>query len=73
MSVRCKFRCTLVSQSLNGFAVHFDPVISGSPENDEFFKYTPTGELKIGPVRPDVAKGFSVGENYYLDISPAPG
>jgi hypothetical protein len=50
--------------------VTFQPVTSGSPENDNFFKWTPSGKLEMS-IKPEVAELFEVGKSYYLDFSPA--
>lgn len=41
-------------------------------ENSKFWAATPSGELKLGVMNADVVKGMVVGEEYYVDISPAP-
>lgn len=69
--VRAKFTMLRREESQDGFNLFFEPVTSGSVENDEFFKWTPWGELKMGTVNPDAAKAFEVGKAYYLDFTPA--
>jgi len=71
MTVRAKFKLTRRAEGAEGFNLDFQPVTSGSPENDQFFKYTPWGELKIGTINADAAQSFAVGEEYYLDFTPA--
>ena len=76
MSVRCKFRCVEkkpVSENgdLNGFMLRFEAVVNGSPENEQFFKYTPGGTLSLCTVNADAADQIEVGGKYYLDIIPA--
>lgn len=65
--VRCKFKC----ESVKDGEVRMRPVICGSPENDDFFKYTPGGELRISTINPSAIAQFRDGQEYYLDISPA--
>ena len=43
MSVRAKFKLVGREEGREGFSLRFEPVVSGSPENDQFFKYTPWG------------------------------
>lgn len=69
--VRAKFTLTKREEDQNGFTLYFQPVTSGSAENDKFFKWTPWGELKMGTVNPDAARAFVVGQAYYLDFSPS--
>jgi len=53
-----------------GGRVLFSPVISGSDENDEFYKWTPGGELVLDIVRLELCEKFNVGEEYYVDVTP---
>lgn len=71
MSTRAKFKVTAKTEREGGFSVKLEPVVGGSPENDNFFKWTPWGALEMGPVNPEVANQFEVGKEYYLDITPA--
>ena len=70
-SVRAKFTLIHREENPDGFNLSFQPVIGGSPENEEFFKYTPGGELRMGTINPDAAKFFEIGQDYYLDLTPA--
>lgn len=71
MVCRCKFKCTNKTESLAGFQVEMQPVTDGSPENNQFFKYTPYGKLEIGLISEESANNIKVGKEYYLDIIPA--
>jgi hypothetical protein len=51
--------------------LHFQPVSSGSKENEKFFAYTPCGSVSIGTVNPEAWKHFELGKEYYLDFTPA--
>lgn len=73
--VRCKFKCVSKKEVIGWsgdpskvYEFEFKAVTSGSPENEQFFKYTPTGSLTTGVVKEDA---FEVGKEYYLDISEA--
>jgi hypothetical protein len=68
---RAKFKLTQRNENMGGFSLTFEPVTSGSAENDQFFKYTPWGKVELGTVNPDAAKAFVVGGSYYLDFTPA--
>lgn len=70
--VRAKFALRRKEETENGYTLEFEPVTSGSPENDEFFKWTPWGKLEIGTINAAAAEPFKAGEEYYLDITPAP-
>lgn len=71
MSVRAKFKCYSKTQSVYGESIKMFPVTSGSQENEQFFKWTPSGTLEMGIVNPDAAKQFEVGKEYYLNFELA--
>lgn len=72
MTTRCKFRCNEVTKRSfkDGFeyTAKFSAVYSGSEDNKEFFKYTPSGSLDIGVYKEDL---FQPGKEYYIDITEA--
>jgi hypothetical protein len=68
---RAKFKLTARIENQAGHSLTFEPVTTGSPENDQFFKWTPWGKVEIGTVNPEAAAGFKVGGEYYLDFTPA--
>lgn len=69
---RCKVKCVITGQSAygaNGDILHtaeFIAVYGTSPENAEFFKYTPSLSVKTGTIQ----QPFEVGKEYYLDFIP---
>lgn len=75
--VRCKVICNEVAKTAfkngttveKGFKARFSPVYGGSPENDTFFKYTPSGSIELSTIREDL---FEAGQEYYLDFTPVP-
>lgn len=71
MKTRCKFRCNQIVKSVSGseivYTAQFNAVHNDSPENKEFFKWTPSGSLSVGVYSDD---RFEVGKEYYLDITP---
>ena len=75
MATRCKFTCLSVTKRKHwnkehpfNYEAEFSAVTSGSDENDKFFAATPSGTLKVSTIVDDI---FVVGNDYYLDISPA--
>jgi hypothetical protein len=68
MNVRCKFRCHNRLREPNGWCYMFHPVYEGSEENKRFFQATPYGSLTIGAMQEGL---FEIGQEYYLDLSPA--
>lgn len=71
MSVRAKFKVEEITRTTSGHAVRLVPVSSGSKENEEFFKWTPWGEIKIGTINADAASQFEPGKQFYVDFTPA--
>ena len=54
-----------------GSEIELNAVYNGSPENEEFFRYTPQGKVTLGIVREEAATQFEIGKEYYADFSPA--
>lgn len=73
MNSRGKFKCQSVKTfgaDYNGREYEFHAVCNdGTPENERFHKYTPSGSLKIMVDNPNVV--FEPGKSYYVDFSEA--
>jgi hypothetical protein len=69
MSVRAKFEC----KSVGDGQVKLEVVYTGSKENEQFFKWTPSGQIQMGIVNEAALGQFEVGKQYYVDFSPADG
>ena len=72
--VRAKFKVNQVASSNNVdeyFNITLFPVIDGSTENKEFFKWTPSGQITINTVNPLAASQFKEGDEFYVDFTPA--
>ena len=70
-TVRAKFRCYHKEETEQGHVVKLRPVTSGSEENENFYKYTPGGDLSLSTINSGAAERFNVGKEYYLDFTPA--
>lgn len=46
-------------------------VTDGSPENNEFYRWTPAGHLEMFCVNKEASKKIKVGEHYCIDITSA--
>ncbi len=73
MAVRAKFYVQSVKESKDGsdqktFDVELNAVTSGSDENKQFFKYTPSGNLRLFTVNEVAGSQFVVGGEYYIDL-----
>ena len=73
MSVRAKMKCESVTAANDGVggSVQLSPVISGSAENEQFYKYTPGGQLLLGTINQAAFDQFEQGKEYYVDVSPS--
>lgn len=74
MSVRAKFKCTSNKPGSDGTAdILLEAVYSSDPESENaaFFKYTPSGSIRIGCVNPSANAQFIEGKEYYVDFTPA--
>lgn len=68
---RAKFRVISKLKTLDSETITFHPVAFGSHENEQFFKYTPYGEIKIGTINEEVSKQLEIGKDYYVDFTLA--
>jgi hypothetical protein len=76
-TIRCKFSCAS-KREYRGYSdgqtnvplyeYIFYAVTGGTDENKSFFASTPAGNFTCSGARPD---WFVVGEEYYIDLSPA--
>lgn len=75
MTVRAKFKVSRYETSLNGKeelrTIHLSPVIDGSPENKDFFKWTPSGKIEIGILNEAAWKQLPLGREVYVDFTDA--
>lgn len=72
MAVRAKFKVVDV-QPINendmGGHVQLSPVIGGSEENDEFYRYTPGGSISLSTINEKALAEFNVGDEFYIDFT----
>lgn len=71
MKTRAKFVVGSVTPSNDTWSVVLSPVISGSTENESFYKWTPGGSIVLSVLSEATAQGFIVGKEYYVDFSEA--
>lgn len=72
MSVRAKFKVrSNEAVSGNGNTIILDAVgKDGCPENADFFRWTPSGQITMGVVNEAAAEQFKVGAEMYVDFTP---
>lgn len=64
-----KFRCVSKTQFENGYGnVILNAVTGGSEENETFWKYTPSGEIKLTIDNKEAFEAFEVGKEYYTNF-----
>lgn len=64
-----------VYESVEKRTLIFQPVYANNDpnhENSRFWRYSPSGELRLGTVNPEAWSQFELGKEYYLDFSAAP-
>lgn len=72
MSVRAKMKVEELEMSESGGgSVKLRPVTSGSAENDQFYKYTPSGTLHLSTINQAAIEQFELGKEFYVDLTPA--
>lgn len=72
MTVRAKFKVEAVThRSGDAFTVELWPVTSGSEENKQFYKWTPSGKIELVTINAAAAEQFEVGAEYYIDFTRA--
>lgn len=64
---RAKFQCINKEETTSGSSYTLSVVTSGSRENEEFFKFTPSGEIKLSVLNENVK--FEVGKFYFVDFT----
>lgn len=69
--MRAKFKLIEKTETEYGGKVKLTPVTGNSVENEEFFKWTPYGEISVGTINPAVLAKMSVGKDYYVDFTEA--
>lgn len=72
MSVRAKFKVASIEKPTEETAtVRLAPVVGGSPENDEFYKWTPSGSIELSTINAAAAEQFVEGKEFFVDFTPA--
>ncbi len=71
MSVRAKFKVQAVTAYENNSEVKLTTVCGDSPENKAFFTASPSGQISLNVVNPEVAARFKPGSFIYVDFTEA--
>lgn len=71
--VTTKFKVESVKPTYasDGYTIHLVPVVSGSEENETFYKYTPGGQIILSSLNEKATEYFIEGKEYYIDFHKA--
>ncbi len=73
--VRAKFVVSKYETYLNAGeelrSIHLSAVTSGSDENKQFFRWTPSGSIQIGTLNRSAWEQFPLGREVYVDFTDA--
>ncbi|MES2959818.1 MAG: hypothetical protein V4792_16635 [Pseudomonadota bacterium] len=71
MSVRAKFKVQSVTEHEGSLkTATMQAVTSGSKENEQFFKWTPSARIELSTMNPAAAAQFVPGKEFYVDFTP---
>ena len=72
MQVKAKMFCNQKEEAHEGtFNINLTAVTSGSEENKQFFKYTPSGNVSLQTINVSAAQEFEIGKEYYVTFKQA--
>jgi hypothetical protein len=71
MNVKAKFKVESVTHYQQSGEVFLKVVTGGSKENDQFWKYTPAGEIRLHIDNPAAMAVFKPGLEFYAILEPA--
>ncbi len=75
MTVRAKFKVDSIEPEYEGLVtIRLSPVVKmDDPENEnnQYWKYTPSGQIILGVVNPAASDQFEIGKEYYVDFTSA--
>lgn len=69
--MRAKMQIQKIEQHPTLEILTFTAVSNGSPEDNTYSKYTPSGSLTLRVTNPELLGKFKPSEKYYLDFSKA--
>lgn len=69
--MRAKFKIEHITKFEHGEELFMMPVTNGTPEDNTFSKYTPSGSLKIMITNPSLIGQYKPGQKLYMDFTNA--
>lgn len=72
MLLRAKFKVVKRCQFEGHESLEAVAVTAGTPENTEFWRYTPNGTFMIACFNPTQLEDFHPGDEFYIDMTLCP-
>jgi len=69
--MKCKVKLVKITRNESGYELTYEPVTTGSAENEKFFKYTPYGSITLGTINEKVVRDLEPGKEYYVEFTEA--
>ena len=66
--VRAKFICVAINKTAWSTEYVFNPVTTGSEENERFFQTTPAGKISVFVNHKKTGASFELDKEYYVDF-----
>ena len=67
--IRAKFKCEEVNKKIYSTEFVLNPVTTGSPENEDFFRTTPGGKISLLIRTQETPARFELGKFYFVDFT----
>lgn len=71
MRAKMKLYSVTAYENGGGETLKFTAVSGGSPEDNSYSKFTPSGTIELFVSNPDLAGKLKPGETFYVDFTPA--
>jgi hypothetical protein len=68
--IRAKFKVESLEHTVDYANVKMTPVIGGSKENEQFYRWTPSGSILLTTINKKAAEEFMPGREFYIDFTP---
>lgn len=76
MTVRAKFVVESIERiahgSLETHTIKMRAVTGGTPENESFWRWTPSGQIILQCTNPEASEQLTLGGEFYVDFTKVP-
>jgi hypothetical protein len=69
MVIRAKFSVWSKQVSDGNTQVTLGAVVTGSPENERFFKFTPSATINLNTINETAGNEFEIGDEFCVDFT----